>query len=258
MAVLNLVQEEGQAVAVDYGKLEMVFSNKLTAGQKLANVVGKVIVITPVFQTRGTVFLTEKGLTLSTSSIKTGEKTWFNNVTMSQEVRLHILKAFDAWRNGARQEPWYLRKAGEHKVAVTAERTNEDLGIINIFASGRLSAKQKSAGMVARVAVQTELGTVRGASIFKSQFGDELYLVPASEGTDDNRVPAYRLTREAEAQVLMFLHNNVKFDEEPETSSGFLAVTEEMKEILSGDTQVEDEVADVPFTVDDSEEILTQ
>ncbi len=260
MAVLNLnVGSEGQVVAPDYNRMELIFTNKLTKLQKRSGVVGKVVVITPVFSTRATIFNSDNGLRLSTSSIKTGEKQWFNNVVMPEEVRVHILKAFIAWYKGERGTPWYQSKLGEKTIVVSNKDSNETLGILNIFASGRLSAKQRDVGMIARASVQTEFGTVRGASIFRSKFDESLYFIPANEGTNDERIPAYRLTREAEAQVLAFLHENTNFGEEPQTSSGALALDDETKDMFPGaDDEAETAPDEVPFSISDAEDAFQQ
>lgn len=198
-------------------RVRLLFNTNISADQRKSGIIAKVQILHPAFSTRVTIWENEKGTRrVSGSSLKTGEgntsKDYFNIVLLEPGFRDYIMNEFKAYEEGKQTstgEAWYLNVVGKHGPTPTATKENTELDIEEITLAANLSDKQKEVGMVCKVQVKTPIATLRGISVFQSQFGQSLYLTEQTEDTD-GKIPGYKLSREAEAQVLGYIHSFVK------------------------------------------------
>jgi hypothetical protein len=209
-------------VEVD-NRVEFQVNRNLTQGQKDSGVIAKVQIRHPAFSCIATVWDRggRKSVTVPQQASSRNDKTnYYPLVNLNKEVRdliLYMVENGEETDNSA----WYLEMVGPHTIKITDEDNNEDLGILSIIADGNLSNKQVKAGMLGKVNIITTIGTLYSYTIWNSKFGQSLYGTPPNEGgnsTEDGQrnPPAYRLSREATAQVLCYLHKNMDWNAERE------------------------------------------
>lgn len=207
MTMLDLSKMNKEAV--DFSNVDLTFQLDINQAQASAGIIGKVLIHHPAFTTRATLYKSATGIKrVSGASIKTNnpnpEMAWFNIVTFESAFREFVLAEYEKEIAGTRDKtPWYQRLVGEKAVEITAEQANETLDIQNIFLNLKLTENQAGAGMLCKVNVKTSIGTIRGYSVYKSKFGSQLYGI---EQEESEKIKAYTLSREAEAQVLNFIH----------------------------------------------------
>lgn len=193
-------------------RVECIVNKNLSEEQKKAGVIAKVQIRHPAVSFIATIW-SKDGRKWVSEPAQEGRKQWFPLVSLTKEVRDYILNLVnsDVEDNSA----WYLDMVGSHTMNITNEASNPDLGIDTITVDGQLTNKQAGKGMVCKVNVVTTIGTFIGYTIWNSKFGLSLYGTAPSEGSapeDGNRgAPGYRLSREATAQVLAYLHPMVDF-----------------------------------------------
>lgn len=192
---------------VDTSMVDLVFQLNVSQAQLNSGIVGKVIIHHPAFVTRATLFKSPNGaIRVAGSSIKSGENGWFNIVTLEPGFRDFIVNEYLKEIAGERDStPWYIKMQGEHSKVVNGELENESLDIKNIIIMTNLSEKQIQSNMLCKATIVTSVATIRSFSIYKSQFGKQLYGQAQTEDAD-NTIPAYTLSRECEAQVLNLIH----------------------------------------------------
>lgn len=178
--------------------------------QKKAGILATVNIVHPAFTTKALIGRSaDSKLFVSSESTKTKDGEWFNIVSLSSPMRTKILKAYE---QGIDQGCWYLEMLEAERPVITTANANEGLDIRAIYLNDDVSDKQKEAGVVCKATVATSAGNIRGITIFRSKFGQELYLVEQTTG--DRK--AYELTSEAKAQVLNHVHSLVEdWGEEP-------------------------------------------
>jgi hypothetical protein len=107
---------------------------------------------------------------------------------------------------------WYLNHKGD-LAAVSSEANNEQLGIkkIDIFEP---TEKQADIGILCKVRLQTYAATIDNISIFESEFNaGDIYMQMGGgrniggEGGDAKWVRDCKLTAQAKAQVLSYVHS---------------------------------------------------
>lgn len=202
-------------IVVD-NRVRLLFNTNITDDQKKSGVVAKCQVLHPAFSTRVTIWKNDKGvLRVSGSSLHTGEgkeaKDYFNVVLLEPGFRDYIMNEYKAFMEGKQTstaEAWYLNVIGKHGPTATAAKENAELDITEITLIANLSDKQKEVGMVCKAQIKTPIATLRGISIFQSRYGKSLYLTEQTED-EHNKISAYKLSREAEAQTLGYVHSLV-------------------------------------------------
>lgn len=189
----------------DYEGVRVYFNTNLSDGQKDAGVVAKGTVVHPLFTTRVTLF--KKGtIRVSAPSVKsasTGD--WFNIITLDATFRDFISAKYSEFKKNLPVEPWYLNAEPE------VPEITEDMLTIRTA----LNENQLRAGMICNLTIKTNVGDLRGISVFKSNFGDSLNLAIQAED-EEGKIPAFRLNRTAERQLLQYLHNMIDWEAEPE------------------------------------------
>ena len=199
MAVIKVT-----SVEKTYAGVRVYFNTKLSEGQKDAGVVAKGTVVHPLFTTRVTLFK-KNGIRVSAPSIKGSGGDWFNIVTLDQQFRNWIAEQYKESKKNLPVEPWYLEDEPEVP----------EVGEENLTLYTNLTNNQLKAGMICNATLHTDVGDLRGMSVFKSNYGDSLNLAVQTED-DEGKIPAFRLNRRAERQILQYLHSLVEWDEEPE------------------------------------------
>jgi hypothetical protein len=151
--------------------------------------------------------------------------------TVAKEKNQTTKVAFEKANNNTRRATgsgakpfWYLTHRGD-LAAVTNEASNDSLGIrkIDIF---QPTEKQAAAGILCKVRVNTYAATIDNISIFESDFNaGDIYLQMGSGrniGTED--APRWtrdcKLTAQAKAQVLSYVHSLLVPAEEKQDVSG--------------------------------------
>lgn len=188
--------------------ISLTFQTNLSNAQRNAGIKGKVVLNHPAFSTRCTIYKDR----VQPSSRKLDSGRWFNIVTLSASVRSYILEEFEKHQKG--ESPWYLQvlnKEKEKKVIITNKSSNKTLDIQDIVIQSDLSESQRNAGILCKVSIRTSIGTIRGITVFASKYSNSLYLVEQTEDKE-GEIPAYRLTDEAKAQVLAYVHSLVDWD----------------------------------------------
>ena len=209
------------------GMLGLTFQTNLSSAQRNAGIEGKVVLNHPAFTTRCTIY---KGR-VQPSSKKLNSGRWFNIVTLSTSVRNYMLEEFEKYQRGE-STPWYLNAVGkERKVIVTNEQSNDTLNIQDIVVQSDLSDSQRNAGILCKVSIRTSIGTIRGITVFVSKYGNSLYLVEQTEDEEDE-IPAYRLTDEAKAQVLAYVHSLVDWDSAEDEVANTATDEEDFEELI--------------------------
>ena len=226
MAILNLPGMSKAEVKKVDERVEYIVNKNLSKEQKDAGVVAKVQVRHPAVSFIATVWQKD-GRKWVSEPAQEGKKQWFPLVALAKEVRDYILFLVD--HSEEDNSAWYLDMVGEYTTKITAEATNPDLGIEAITVDGNLTYNQKAKGMVCKVNIVTSIGSFLGYTIWNSKFGESLYGTAPAEGArrednDDNirGNPGYRLSREATAQVLAYLHPMVDFSAKHEIPEGAL------------------------------------
>lgn len=196
-----------KAKEFDKNIIGLIFNYDMSNKQVESGILGKATIHHPAFTTRVTIYEGKDGvMRVQPSSVKTGDNRWFNIVSLTENLRDFVLEEFVALADGKETEAWYLQEQVPPKVL--DDTKNESLDIEDIVYSTKLSDKQKEAGIVAKATIRTSVGSLRGYTIFNSKYGKGLYGVAQAEDEDGN-IPAYRLSKQAEAQVLLFLHNSI-------------------------------------------------
>lgn len=207
---INFGKLNNEVTEFDGGLVSLNFNTSLTKAQEKGGVIAKVTIIHPAFTTRATIFEKNGNRNVQGASKLINDDEWFNIVYLTESFRNYILAKFEEFEESGATDPWYLNRVGEHNtVVVDDSATNESLDIVDINYSTKLSDSQKKAGIVAKANIITSIGTVRSLTIFKSKFGNSLYSRPQTEDEDDE-ISAYELSRDAEAQVLVLLHNGIE------------------------------------------------
>lgn len=215
----------------DKKKVSLSFNIGMNDKQLEAGILGKVTIHHPAFVTRATLYAGKKDgeIRVQPSSVKTGKDSWFNIVSLTRNLRDYIVEEFLKIEEEG-TTPWYLNMQEQEAPQVLDDTANESLDIEDIVYSVTLTDKQKGAGIVAKATIRTSIGSLRGLTIFKSKFGQSLYAVAQAED-EDGDIPAYRLTKQAEAQVLLFLHNSMEeWDAPAETKEEKKLSAEEQRE----------------------------
>jgi hypothetical protein len=216
MALINLPGITKEAAEIDK-RVEFTVNRNLSADQQKAGVYAKVQVRHPAASFIATVW-SKNGRKWVTTPAQEGNKKWFDLVGLTKEVKDYILRLAES--NEEDNSAWYLDMIGEHTIRVSAEASNSDLGIIAIVPDCNLTDNQKRKGMVCKVNIETTIGNFLGYTIWNSRFGESLYGNAPAEGasTSDGQRgnPGYRLSREATAQVLNYLHPMVDFTAVPD------------------------------------------
>lgn len=194
-------------------RIRLIFNKNLTENQLSKGIVAKCQVLHPAFSTRVTIFSNKGVLTVNGASLKTGEgntsKDYFNIVLMEPAFRAWIINEYknhEAGQDSFTSQAWYNGVVGNAGPVVTIGKENPELDITDIQVVNNLSAKQTDAGIACKVSLKTPGVTLRGISVFQSRFGQSLYLSEQAED-QEGQIPAYKLTREGEAQVLAFVHS---------------------------------------------------
>lgn len=193
--------------------VRLTFNTNLSEAQEAVGMVGKVTILHPAFSTRATIYEKEDGtlrIQPSSKALDSGKEKWFNIVYLTLTFRNYVIDEFKKFASGEGDNtPWYLKAHGKTEVEVTGEKANESLDIEEIQVADRLTDSQLNAGIVAKATVVTSIATLRSYTIFLSNYGDSLYGREQCED-DDNTIPAYMLSQEAEAQVLSFIHSGIE------------------------------------------------
>lgn len=137
--------------------------------------------------------------------------------------------AFDKAANNTRRATgsganafWYLAHKGD-LAAVTSEAENDDLGIsrIDVFEP---TVNQEKAGILCKVRLVTLAATIDNISIFESDYtaGDIYLQMGGGKNIGDATTPKWvrdiKLTAQAKAQVLSYVHSLLVPAEEGEPS----------------------------------------
>lgn len=218
---------------IDTSMVDLVFNLTTSKAQKNAGILGKVTIHHPAFTTRATLF-ENKGIIRvnGPALIAGGGKPIFNIVTLEPAFREEIIREYHKEINGTRETGvWYKQMLGTRTKEVTNEVTNESLDIKNLIVMANLSEKQLQADMLCKVTIVTSVASLRSYTVLKSKFGQQLYGVPQNEDVD-NTVPAYKLSRETEAQILNLIHPVV-------TDWGEDTVKQAVKEAVKVEAEVE-------------------
>lgn len=215
MAVLRLPNASGTESSAIDERVEFIVNKNLSADQKKAGVIAKVQVRHPVASFTVTVW-TKNGRKWVSEPSQEGKKQWFLLVSLAKEIKDHILYLVENSEEDT--SAWYLDMVGEHTINITAEASNPDLGLEAITVDSNLTDKQREKGVVCKVNLVTTIGSFLNYTIWNSKFGESLYGNSPSEGSynveEDSKQrgnPGYRLSREATAQVLAYLHPMVDF-----------------------------------------------
>ena len=222
MALLKLpgIGTNKPEVEVDK-RVEFQVNRNLSENQKISGVIAKVQIRHPAFTVVATVW-NRKGRKSVTTPQQESSKggSWYTLVNLEKNVRDYILYMVE--HSEEDNSAWYLDMIGEYTTKITAEDKNSDLGIESIIADGNLTDNQTRAGMLCKVNLVTTIGTIYGYTIWNSKFGQSLFGTSPNEGgqsEDGTRGnPAYRLTREATAQVLAYLHGMVDWTQTREVA----------------------------------------
>jgi len=201
-------------------KIEVYVNKDLNEAQKAANIVAKLQVRHPAVSFNATVFNYNGRLILSLPSQQgSNGKNWYPVVTLNDDVKdylLHVVQHGDETENS----PWYLEFVGKEMITkITDEPKNEDLGIRDVILDDNLTYNQIRSGILCKARIVLDIGTITGYTIFKSKFGNALFGSAPIEGRPDENGQgprAYRLSREATAQILAFVHSQVDWDKVPE------------------------------------------
>lgn len=199
MAIIKVTSNEKT-----YAGIRVYFNTKLSEGQKDAGVVAKGTVVHPLFTTRVTLFK-KNGIRVSAPSVKSSGGDWFNIVTLDAQFRNWIAEQYKESKKNLPVEAWYLEE----------EPVVPEVGEENTTLYTNLTANQLKAGMLCNATLHTDVGDLRGISVFKSNYGDSLNLSIQTED-EEGKIPAFRLNRGAERQLLQYLHGLIEWDEEPE------------------------------------------
>jgi hypothetical protein len=216
---------------IDESKVRVTFNERLSDKQIEAGIVAKATIIHPAFTTRATIRENNSRLYVFGSSVQSnngnnseGENnnnsggTWFNIVSLEQAFRNYIIEKYKEFKEGKMKarDAWYLQEVGKHAPIPTASETSEELDILGLTIVTNLSDDQINSGIVAKVNMKTSIADVRGITVYRSMFGESLYLQEQAEDKD-RKIPGYRLTKEAEVQILSYLHSLVTDWGEPPT-----------------------------------------
>lgn len=212
MAKIMLPGMGSVALAKIDERVECIVTRNLTADQVAAGVVAKIQIRHPAASFIATVW-SKNGRKWVSEPAQEGKNKWFPLVALTKEVKDYILNLVNS--EAVDNSAWYLEMIGAHTTNITAEASNPDLGIESIAVDNNLTDRQAGKGMICKVNIETTIGSFYGYTIWNSKFGASLYGTAPSEGTTDEGsrgAPGYRLSREAVAQVLSYLHNMVDFD----------------------------------------------
>lgn len=214
-------------------RVEFIVNKNLSNDQKASGVYAKVQVRHPAASFIATVW-SKDGRKWVSEPAQEGKRQWFPQVSLMKDIKDYVLHLVD--HNEEDNSAWYLDMVGKELVTrITDEAVNEGLGILSISVDGNLTYRQQSKGMVCKVNIETTIGTFYGYTIWNSKFGVSLYGTAPTEGAKpegdeaQRGSPAYRLSREATAQVLAFLHKQVDFTAKPEIPEGALEKAEQKK-----------------------------
>lgn len=222
MLTFNLANTS--VMKIDESKVRVSFNERLSDKQIEAGIVAKATIIHPAFTTRATIRENNGRLYVFGSSVQSnsaGENnggTWFNIVSLEQAFRNYIIEKYKEFKEGKMKarDAWYLQEVGKHAPIPTASETSEELDILGLTIITNLSDDQINSGIVAKVNMKTSIADVRGITIYRSMFGESLYLQEQAEDKD-RKIPGYKLTKEAEVQILSYLHSLVTDWGEPPT-----------------------------------------
>lgn len=204
----------------DISRLEVVVNKNLNDAQRQANIVAKLQVRHPAVSFNATMFNYNGRLILSLPSQQgSNGKNWYPVVTLNDDVKeylMHMAQHGDETENS----PWYMEFVGKEMITkITDEPKNGSLGIKDIILDDNLTYNQIRSGILCKARIVLDIGTITGYTIFKSKFGNALFGSAPIEGRPDENGQgprAYRLSREATAQILAFVHSQVDWDKVPE------------------------------------------
>jgi hypothetical protein len=260
----KLLNRPGLARNVDIStvdnRIELNINRNLSAKQVAAGILAKVQLRHPAFSCNLTIWRGTTGPWVAQVQQQGRKESWYPVVSLKEEVKAYIIDRY--LHDTEDTSAWYLEMVNkEITIKPTDTESNEGLGIESIIIDDRLTANQITKDVICKVNINTTIGTLHGYTIWKSKFGTSLYgTAPIegklAEGEDAERgLAGYRLTREATAQVLSFLHKQVDFDAMPEIPEGVMpAVTAAEQDsamaqaVASGFVPIEG-VGDAMFTV---------
>lgn len=219
MAVLKSTKKQTNFTDISK-RIEVNVNKNLNDAQKQANIVAKLQVRHPAVSFNATVFNYNGRLILSLPSQQgSNGKNWYPVITLNDDTKeylMHMVQHGDEMEN----TPWYLDFVGkEMTTKITDEPKNEDLGIRDVILDDNLTYNQIRSGILCKARIVLDIGTITGYTIFKSKFGNALFGSAPIEGRPDENGQgprAYRLSREATAQILAFIHSQVDWDKVPE------------------------------------------
>jgi len=221
MAVLNLPGKTEETLKIKKfdERVEFIINKNLSSQQRSAGIVAKVQVRHPAVSFIATVWQSKDGRKWVSEPAQARNKGWFPLVSLDKEVKDYILYLVD--HNEEDNSAWYLDMVDKDiTIRVTNGSSNPGLGIEAITIDNNLTYKQHRSGMICKVNLVTTIGSFFGYTAWCSKFGDSLYgTAPAEGSASDNAQrgnPGYRLSREATAQVLAYLHGMVDFKEKPD------------------------------------------
>lgn len=158
-----------------------------------------------------------------TTSAQKGNSRYFALVNLKKEVFEYIVaKVMEMKDSNEQSEPWYFRYEGERTLSGNNSSSNEDLGITDITVDTNLTSTQITSGILGKATIHTPIGEFFSYTIFKSNFGQQLFGSVPEENTPERGqrgTPAYNLSRDVIAQVMRYIHTNlVDWDAEMEVS----------------------------------------
>jgi hypothetical protein len=206
-------------------RVQLSFNTKLSEKQIAGGLQCKVQLTHPAFTAVVDIWKDRFGKFYITDISQKGTKNpkqWFGLCKLSNEAKNYILYAFTHQED---RGVWYLDMVGTKTTHITNEESNPDLGIVKITPVGNMTDNQLANDMLCKVNIETTIGTLYQYTIWKSKFGDMLYGRSPETNPDnkDNSNTAYLLSKEAQAQVLSFMHPQVDFSAEPDVDKEALA-----------------------------------
>lgn len=257
MAVLTINNKTITKVTENpFPSVRFSINKNLTDSQKQSGLVAKVQLTHPsvkclvdVWRRNGRVYATEPS---QRSTNAEGKSRFFAHFLLNDTLKQYICHIAV---NGDNSEPWYLSMQGAHSYTITGEPSNPDLGIDSIELVGNMTDNQVSKGMLCKANITLDIGTFYQYTVWNSIFDKSIYGNAPQSNYDPSRerngAPAYRLTEEAIAQVLGYIHPMVQFDIDAQVSSATKAVKEVIEELEDMEFT---SVGALAFGVDEDEE----
>lgn len=161
------------------------------------NVIVKARVEHPAVSFYATAFRGKDGVFISGPSFKGSRGGWINAIKLN-ETCINMLK-LNFKEFFARKQAKAEGKDFTPKVSQWYKKFN-DLGIYEIEVSTNLSKNQREAGVVANVTLNTNIGTITGASVFAVDSG--LIVSEQRQKNDGNTYDLYELSPLCKSQIL--------------------------------------------------------